>query len=97
MNVPSWSVGVYSASICATLQDVFIILDVRGRGNAYEPTAPQNTIRPLDSKKAGRQFQNVKSVPVYLLLKPTGAESRCVWRAMHPDTLSAVGLKKTGC
>ena len=85
---------MYPASICATLQDVFfIILDVRGSVKADEPTASPNTIGPLN-EAAVIAFCNGKSVPAHLLLKPTGAESRCVWRAMHPDTLSAVGLKK---
>ena len=61
---------------------------------ADEPTASPNTIDPLDNEAAVIAFWNGKSVSAHSLLKPTGAESRCVWRAMHPDTLSAVGLKK---
>lgn len=93
MNVPSWSVGV---CICTTLQDVFfIILNVEGSVKADEPTASPNTIGPLDNEAAVRNLLDGKSVPAHLLLKPTGAESRCVWCAMHADTLSAVGLEKT--
>ena len=66
-------------------------------GKADEPIVSSNTNGPLDNEAAETAFWNEKSVPAHLVLKPTGAESRCVWRAMHPDTLSALGLKKTGC
>ena len=81
------------SSICATLQDVFfIVLDVGGSVKADEPTASPNALSPLYNEAAEIAFWDGKSVAAHLLLKPTVAESRCVWCAMHADTLSALGL-----
>ena len=90
--------GVYPASIYATLQDVFfIMLDVGGSVNADIPTASTFTIGPSNNELAIRVFWSGESVSAHRLFNLVGAASRCVWRAMHPDTLSALGLKKTGC
>lgn len=77
--------GMYPASLCATLQDVFfIILDVGGSVKSDKPTAS-----PIISLDHDAAFWNGKSVPAHLLLKP---ENRCVWHAIDADTLSTLGL-----
>ena len=82
--MPSWSAGVYPASICATLQDVFfIILDVGGSVNALPFTTGTSNYVPSGG------FSSWMSSHVYLQHNLPAA-SRCVWRAMHPDTLSAL-------